>query len=88
MNRTVPRSTNLTVQPGDVLGFFAFAPERDEEDGIQFNQNSDAGYDEEQAWYNEVFLRLSSLTCPFPIGPGQILSGSIRSAPVFSLDIG
>ena len=90
VNRTVPQSTNLTVQPGDVIGFFTFAEGMAEgdEDGIQFNQNSEEGYDEEQAWYNEVFLMVGSRNCPFPIGPRQILTGSIHAAPVFSLDIG
>ncbi len=87
VNRTVPQPSQLTVQPGDVVGFFVSA--LGQNDGsIQFNQNAELGFDEEQAWFNEVFLMTAGDTCPFPIGPGRVLSGSIRAAPVLSLDIG
>ncbi len=88
VNRTVPQPSELTVQPGDVIGFLVHST-NDDDNGIQFNQNAEMGYTEEQAWYNEEFLmRLSAEKCPFPLGPGQVLSGSIRAAPVLFLDIG
>ena len=87
VNRTVPQSANLTVQPGDVIGFFAYAPDSDDEDGIQFIRDNEEEYDEVQAWYNEMFLQIGSENCPISIGSDQILSGSIRAAPLFFLDI-
>ena len=85
VNRTVPQPSNLIVQPGDVVGFIVSAPNEDENDGIQFNEDD---FREEQAWYNEQELMVNTNTCPFPTGPRGVLSGSIRAAPVLSLDIG
>ena len=88
VNRTVPQPNNLTVQPGDVVGFFVTASTGGRNEGIQFNEDDEQGFDKEQAWYNEQFLMISTPACPFPVGSGRVLTGSIRAAPVLSLDIG
>ena len=88
VNRTVPQPSSLTVQPGDVVGFFVTASTGRGNEGIEFSEDDDQGFDEEQAWYNEQFLMISTPSCPFPVGPGRVLTGSIRAAPVLSLDIG
>ena len=88
VNRTVPQPSNLSVQPGDVVGFFLVSSPGGENDGIQFSGTDEQGYDEEQAWYNKDFLTFSTPSCPFPVGPGRVLTASIHAAPVLSLDIG
>ena len=89
VNRTVPQPSDLTVQPGDVIGFHVFSDRGDNDAGIQFSENEEMGFTEEQAWYNEdVLMLFGSEVCPFPVGQDRVLTGSIRAAPVLSIDIG
>ena len=87
VNRTVPEPSPLNVQPGDVLGFFLTST-MEVTDGIHFNDDEESGFTDEQVWYNTGSLAVNSAACPFPTGPDGVLSGSIRAAPVLSLNIG
>ena len=85
VSETPAPSNIITVQPGDVVGYFVitilvttfFS-------GIQL----DTDYNDETVWYNERPLAANGVeTCPYPIGSSMTLSGSTNAAPVLSVSI-
>lgn len=89
----------ITVQPGDVVGFYTkYSGEEFElEDlgnshlfnGLQLDENSD----QESVWYR-IWLGLGQIdpapdhTCQLTVGNSGTLSSFTELAPVLSIDIG
>ena len=86
VDRTVPGV--ISVQPGDVLGYFMTDSTRDERrEGIQLEEREDD--DEERVWYNSrTLVTTGDPACPFPVGEGRILDTFTNSAPVIFVNIG
>ena len=82
-NRTVDSSTVISVQPGDVVGFFVFsAGGLFADEGIQLKEDG-----EESVWYSvEESAPVPEGLCPFPVE--TYLSSSTTAGPVISIDIG
>ena len=87
VDRTVPSSTIISVQPGDVVGYFVSR----NDNAIYYEgiilTNEDAG---EQVWYSDANPRSLGGVCPFPVGniEGAVLIYSTNKAPAFPIDIG
>ena len=87
VDRTVPGV--ISVQPGDVLGYFMTDSTRNDErrEGIQLEEREDD--DEERVWYNSrTLVTTGDPACPFPVGEGRILDTFTNSAPVIFVNIG
>ena len=93
VNRTLDPSSFISVQPGDVLGYFTFL-DNDEDGGIQH----DPDFSTESVWYhtstdeNPLISRGGVVnSCPFPVGEDavtRVLTTFSPLGPVFSVDIG
>ena len=92
VSETPEPSNIISVQPGDVLGYYTFS--RDDEDnigsqGIQL----DTDYTNDTVWYLSDFdtnlITMGSSNCPLPVGegPDSILTSSISAGPVLSVSI-
>lgn len=90
-------STAITVQPGDVIGYFTSS---DSNDNSRSRINREIGIplfepdsDSESVWYHsntpEEPLLIGPGACRFPVGLGsdRILRSSTNAAPAFSVDI-
>ena len=87
LNRTVP--TVISVQPGDVLGYYITEDEREgRRVGIQLEERF--GENSERVWYNSDTLISEGNGCPLTVGKqeGRILNAFTNSAPVLSVDLG
>ena len=88
VNRTLDPSSFISVQPGDVLGYYTYLD--DENGGIQHDPN----FDTESVWYHthtdDDPLMSRGMSCPFPVGEGtdRVLTTFSSLGPVFSIDIG
>ena len=89
VNRTLDPSSFISVQPGDVLGYFTFLD--DEDGGIQH----DPEFNTESVWYHtntdQSPLISRRMSCPFPVGVDavtRVLTTFSSFGPVFSVDIG
>ena len=86
-----PEPTNIiTVQPGDVVGFYVLSGMGDG-DGIQLDTSFT-----ESVWYHRnnppddsLMSRGDLSVCPFPVGSqsGRILMSSTNAAPMLSVGI-
>ena len=90
INRAVsetPEPTNIiSVQPGDVVGYYVLSSERDD-DGIQM----DSGDDSINIYYNEDNggnpISLGPDSCQVRVGDGGLLTESTSAAPQLSIDV-
>ena len=83
VNRTVNlSSTALSVQPGDVLGYYVETRGGRLEEGILLERRENGAG--ENVWYHNGPLKYSPLQCPFPAW----ITRNFRAAPVFTIDIG
>ena len=87
VNETVPSSNIITVQPGDVVGYYTES-ENGGNEGIQL----DTSYSDETIWYHTnsdddplIFLNGD---CPYPIGSQSVLKSSTNAGPILSVEIG
>ena len=88
-----PEPTNrITVQPGDVVGYFTFSrsnPQDRDGEGIQLDTN----FRDEAVWYHTstdpIMGRGDPAVCPFPVGSqsDRILRSSTNAGPVFSVGV-
>ena len=90
VNRTLNSSSFISVQPGDVLGYFTIL-DNDEDGGIQH----DPEFSTESVWYHtnteQSPLISRGMSCPFPVGEDadtRVLTTFSSFGPVFSVDIG
>ena len=78
----------IQFQPGDVLGFMMENP-HGRNGGVVLLVDSpeqDGGYETEEVWHADVSNTLiNNAQCPFPVGPGRILTTSTSAAPVISV---
>ena len=87
--RRFVRNDMLSVQPGDVLGYYITEDQQMESRmGIQLEQRF--GEDSERVWYGSDTLNSMGNGCLFSVGneEGRTLNLSTNSAPVFSVDVG
>ncbi len=84
-----PEPSNiLTVQPGDVVGYFTLS-RNGKDDGIQLDNNQMI----DSVWYHTNTdsdpLIYGGLECPFPVGSstGRLLRSFTSAAPVLSVSI-
>ena len=91
VNRILNPSSFISVQPGDVLGYFTFLDNDEFEDGgIQHNPE----FNMESVWYHtntdDDPLVSRGISCTLPVGEGtdRILRTFSSLGPVFSVDIG
>ena len=90
INRAVsetPEPTNIiSVQPGDVVGYYAMS-NRGDDDGIQMNSADDSI----TIYYNEDNggnpISLGPDSCQVRAGDGGLLTSSTSAAPQLSIDI-
>ena len=84
-----PEPTNrITVQPGDVVGYFTFS-RRNQNEGIQL----DTSFSDEVVWYHTstdpIMGRGDPAVCPFPVGSqsDRVLRSSTNAGPVLSVGV-
>ena len=86
-----PEPTNrITVQPGDVVGYFTFSHRNHQNrKGIQL----DTSFIDEVVWYHTstdpIMGRGDPGVCPFPVGSqtNRILRSSTNAGPILSVAI-
>ena len=87
-----PEPTNIiTVQPGDVVGFYAVVGNARSSDGIQL----DTSFTGESVWYHRntdndpLTTRGEISVCPFPAGSqsDKVLKSFTNAAPMLSVDL-
>ena len=90
VNRSLDPSSFISVQPGDVLGYFTFL-DNDEDGGIQH----DPEFNMESVWYHTSTVDGPLMTrgalCPFPVGEDvntRVLRTFSSLGPIFSVNIG
>ena len=89
VNRILDPSSFISVQPGDVLGYFTLQ-DNDEDGGIQH----DPEFNMESVWYHTstvddpLIIRGLTDLCPFPVGEDAVLRTFSSLGPIFSVDIG
>ena len=88
VNKNVPMSNYIAVQPGDVVGYRANSTSRGDNQGIQLATGSN--YDANQVWYHSSPTERSDPDCPVSVGSenGRVLNSVRNAAPVLQLDIG
>ena len=87
----IPEPSNiLTVQHGDVVGYFTISRKGINE-GIQLKNDDSQSVD--SVWYETItgseLLNAGAPHCPFPVGAGtdRILASFTNAAPVLSVNI-
>jgi hypothetical protein len=91
VDRTLEPANYLTVQPGDVVGYFMIREEMtDVMDGIQLDSRIDNDDGGEEVWYSDDSIPELNNECLFSVGsgPGRTLRLFTNSAPVLSVDVG
>ena len=90
-----PEPTNrITVQPGDVVGYFTFSrsnPQNRHGEGIQL----DTSFRDEVVWYHTstgpdpIMGRGDPAVCPFPVGSqsDRLLRSPTNAGPVLSVGV-
>ena len=90
VNRTLEPADYLTVQPGDVVGYFMSHSAGDNREAGILLERRDT--QEVAAWYttntNDNPIRTGPPDCPYTVGPGKLLSSSTTSAPILNVQIG
>ena len=82
---TPPSNSIITAQSGDVVGYYT-NNRQGPNNGIQLERNSD--YTENMIWYFSLAGSLISSgdnACPYPIGPGRLLSSATGAAPMLKI---
>ena len=89
VNRTLAPSSFISVQPGDVVGYFTSLDDN-KDGGIQH----DPEFNMESVWYHThtdddpLVSRGDSQLCLFPVGEDAVLRTFSSFGPIFSVDIG
>ena len=92
VSKTPKPSNIISVQPGDVVGYYTFSrddPDNSGSQGIQL----DTDYTDDIVWYLADFtpdsITLEATNCPLPVGdgPDRILTSSTNAGPVLSASI-
>ena len=92
VSETPEPSNIISVQPGDVVGYYTFSrddPDNSESQGIQL----DTGYTNDTVWYfadfNTSSITLEDTNCPLPVGDesNRVLTSSTNAGPVLSVRI-
>ena len=89
VTRNLEPVDHLSVQPGDVVGYFMSHSSRDNRvGGIQFDDDG-----EERVWYftntaTDPIMGGSSTSCLFTVGTGQQISSFTTAAPILDVQIG
>ena len=91
INRAVsetPEPTNIiSVQPGDVVGYYVLSSQERDDDGIQMDSDDDSI----NLYYNEDNggnpISLGPDSCQVRAGDGGLLTGSTSAAPQLRIDI-
>ena len=92
VSETPEPSNIISVQPGDVVGYYTFSradPDNSENFGIQL----DTGYTEDIVWYLADFdtdlISTGSTNCPLPVGDGldRVLTSSTNAGPILEVSI-
>ena len=87
VSETLKPSNILTVQPGDVVGYFTLS-KLGKKDGIQLDNNQNI----DSVWYHtspNSELNIGAHNCPFPVGTETdgIMMSSTNAAPILSVSI-
>ena len=83
LNRTLQDVNFITVQPGDVVGFYTRR-----ESGHGLRLLLDGNYEDETIWFSRNIERGPPVVgdiCPYPVGPGRELTRSSSAAVVLSV---
>ena len=88
VNETPQPSNILTVQPGDVVGYYTLIKRNSSKEGIQLNTTEQR----DSVWYHTYEsepLFLGGLYCQFPVGSetSRSLMSSTNAAPVLSVSL-
>ena len=86
VSETPKPSNTLTVQPGDVVGYYTVSRDN-KNDGIQIDSNSQRN---DIVWYNTIAddLNPGAINCLFPVETEIVRSlTSTSAAPVLSVDV-
>ena len=89
VSETPEPSNILSVQSGDVVGYFIIS--RRGKDGIQLDNNNDD--EDDSVWYDTIspskLLNAGVTNCPLAVGTetGRILRSSTNAAPVLSVRV-
>ena len=81
----IASANRITVQPGDVVGYFTVSLETDRdtaEEGILL----DSSYSDEIVWYRTIFEDFDTPK-QLTVGEGGDLNRGVRAAPVLSVDV-
>ena len=90
VSETPEPSNILSVQPGDVVGYYTFS--RDPQDMIGNGIQLDTAQIHDRVWYHTYSgsepITAGASDCPFPVGSGRSLKTFVSAAPVLSVKVG
>ena len=92
VSETPEPSNIISVQPGDVVGYYTFSRADSENQGMHGIQ-LDTGYTKDIVWYLADFgtesITLEDTNCPLPVGAesNRVLTSSTSAGPVLSVSI-
>ena len=88
VSETPEPSNIISVQPGDVVGYYTFSQieaNDDDGEGIQLNRR----YSNDSIWYANIngASTMGEPDCPFPVGHGRILTSLTNAGPILTVGI-